>query len=217
MRPVLGLGACFLLFAAGCSKQATPVVKNSPAPIRFAGKVEVPDSLAPTDLGILNDGNLLRVGDSLEDANRVFPAPQDIFGLKELPPGFGSGFRARGYETPREGLGLILVDNRVAVAMRRIEDVSADTAKDAVRRYVAEFGEPSESVSGARIEYRFWSKEDQRLMVCTAPDRKEPSRYDVTVAVGVSTLMDALRMSYASAREDRAIAEKALPGLRHPG
>lgn len=211
------MGGCLLLVIAGCSKQPAPVATKTPPPIRFAGKVDVPNSLAPTDLGILNDGAPVRVGDSLEDANRAFPAPQDIFGLKELPPGFGSGFRARGFETPRDGLGLILVDNRVAVAMRRIEDVSADAAKEAVRRYVAEFGDASESVSGARIEYRFWSKEDQRLMVCTAPDRKEPSRFDVTVAVGVSTLMDALRMSHASAREDRAIAEKALPGLRHPG
>lgn len=211
------MGVCFLLVLAGCSKTPAPVAKNTPPPIRFAGKVAVPNSLAPTDLGILNDGTLLRVGDSLEDANRAFPAPQDIFGLKELPPGFGSGFRARGFETPREGLGLILVDNRVAVAMRRLEDVSVDAAKEAVRRYVAEFGDATESVSGARIEYRFWTKEDQRLMVCTAPDRKETSRFDVTVAVGVSTLMDALRMSHASAREDRAIAERALPGLRHPG
>lgn len=208
---------CFLLVAAGCSKPPAPVAKTTPPPIRFAGKVPVPNSLAPTDLGILNDGNLLRVGDSLEDANRAFPAPQDIFGLKELPPGFGTGFRARGYETPREGLGLILVDNRVAVALRRVEDISADAANESLRRYVEEFGDASETVKGARIEYRFWSKEDQRLMVCLAPDRKEPTRFDVTVAVGVSTLMDALRMSYASAREDRAIAEKALPGVRHPG
>ncbi len=204
------------LLGGGCSRSEPVAQKATVPPIRFGGKVEVPSSLAPTDLALMSENGRLRVGDSLEEAGRTFPPP-DAFGLKELPPGFGTGFRARGYETREEGLGLILVDNRVAIAVRREENVNADKIEEVVKAFVRQFGEPDESVSGARIEYRFWNKEDQRLMLCTAPDREDPTHYDVTMAVGVMTLMDALRMSYPMAREDRAMAERALPGVRHPG
>lgn len=204
------------LVGGGCSRSEPVAQKATVPPIRFGGKVEVPSSLAPTDLALISESGRLRVGDSLEEAGRAFPPP-DSFGLKELPPGFGTGFRARGFETRDEGLGLILVDNRVAIAVRREENVKVERIEDVVKSFVRQFGEPDESVSGARIEYRFWNKEDQRLMLCTAPDRADPTHFDVTMAVGVMTLMDALRMSYPMAREDRAMAERALPGVRHPG
>lgn len=211
----MGLVAATLV--AGCSQEPATAAKPTVPPIRFGGKVEVPTALAPTDLALLSDEGRLRVGDSMDDASRVFPSPERAFGLKDLPPGFGSGFRARGYESAQDGLGLILVDNRVALAVRRLENVSFDAAQSAAKRFITEFGEAEESVSGARIDYRFWTKEDQRLMVCTAPDRTDPTRFDVTMAVGTAKIMDALRMSYPSAREDRAMAERVMPGLRHPG
>lgn len=201
----------------GCSRSEPVAQKPTIPPIRFGTKVEVPSSLAPTDLGLMGESGSLRVGDSLEEASRVFPSPQNAFGLKELPPGFGPTFKARGFETREEGLGLILVDDRVAVAIRREENVNGEKVEEVTKAFVRQFGEPDESVTGARIEYRFWNKEDQRLMLCSAPDREDPTHYDMTMAVGVSNLMDALRMSYPMAREDRAMAERALPGLRHPG
>lgn len=201
----------------GCGRSAPDSGRAPVPPLQFTAKVEVPPSLAPTDLALISGKERLQVGDSLEKAARVLPSPVGAFGLKDLPPGFGQAFRARGFETRDDGLGLILVDNRVALAMRRVENVSVEAIEEVVKTYIRQFGEPDESISGARIEYRFWRKEDQRLMLCTAPDRAEPARFDVTVAVGVISLMDALRMSYPAAREDRAMAERALPGLRHPG
>ncbi len=202
---------------SGCGSPQ-PVAKTPAAPpIRFAGKVTPPESLAPTDLALFSETGRLRVGDSLDEATRVFPSPHGMVGPKELPPGFGQEFRARGFESREEGLGLILMDNRVALALRRLENRAFPEVQDLVAEFKVSFGEAQESVAGARIEYRFWEIEDQRLMLCTAPDKNDPTRFDITMAVGPINLMDALRMSYPAAREDRAVAERTLPGLRHPG
>lgn len=211
------LAALIAVSLAGCGAPPQSPATSVAPPIRFPGKVAAPESLAPTDLALFSDTGRLRVGDSLEEATRVFPSPHGMVGPKELPPGFGPEFRARGYETREEGLGLILMDNRVAIALRRLENLEFPAVQEIVANFKENFGEAQESVSGARIDYRFWSKEDQRLMLCTAPDRNDPTRFDVSMAVGPTSLMDALRMSYPAAREDRAVAERTLPGLKHPG
>ncbi len=209
---ILGLA----VIAVGCGGGDSANKAGSPAPSTVAS-VAPPSSLAPTELALFEGPAKVKVGDSADDADKAFPMPPGAFPFKEIPAGFQGDYRARGYDTSRDGFGVILYDNRVALAMRREENLTSGEITETFKEYQSAYGDPHDAVLGARIQYWFWEAEGQRLMLCAVPDSRDSSRIDLTIAVGDHVVMDALRMNIGSAREDRAAAEKALPAIRHPG
>lgn len=199
-----------LLALAGCGSSPGTVTMPK-APVK-APDIEAPPSLAPTQLMMIVGQERLKVGDSAEDADRAFPSPPGAFSVKELPERFGGLYRARGWETPTGGFGAIYYDNRLASAVWHIENITQGEMQGTVQDHVNAYGEPDQSLPGKGVQYWFWLKEDQRLMICSVPDRDHANRFDLTVALGHQVVMDGLRMSYLSAREDQSIADKRAGG-----
>ncbi len=167
-----------------------------------------PTSLSPTELALLDGQSRIRIGDAPDDVEKAFPPPVNSFPFKELPRQFNGQYRAKGYETALNGFGAIYHDNRLAGAMWRLENVTAGEVQSIVRTYLSEFNDADQTLPKGSIQYWFWTRQDQRVMICSVPDRQLPLRYDVTVALGHVIVMDALRMSYPAAREDQSIGER---------
>lgn len=183
--------------------------------------VGAPVSLAQNDqvsLGLLSPGdseripspqtNTLKVGDSPSDVEKIYPTPAASTSFKELPPGFQAPYRARGYETQHDGLGVIYYDNEVALAMHHEENLSSTDVDNETRAYTSLFGNPTSTLSGRQVRYWFWQVDQRRLMICATMDQHQKDRYDLTVAVGDSVVMDALRMNRAAASEDQPESDK---------
>jgi len=193
-----------LLLAAGCGiTPSKPVAIEKPLP-----DIAEPASLGPTELAILDGQSRIRVGDSQEDVERAIPAPPNSFPFKELPRQFNGQYRAKGFETGQMGFGAIYHENRLAGGVYRQENVTAGEVQSIVRAYISAFRDADQTLPSGSIQYWFWRREDQRLMICSVPDRQQPLRYDVTIGLGHEVVMDALRMSYPAAREDQSIGER---------
>ena len=179
---------------------------------------ELPDppSLAPTELAILDGQTKVRVGDSQEDVERAFPIPPNSFPFKELPRQFNGQYRAKGFETAQTGFGAIYHENRLAGGVYRLENVTAGEVQSVVRSYIFALSDATQTLPKGSIQYWFWDRQDQRLMICSVPDRQVPLRYDVTIGLGHTIVMDALRMSYPAAREDQSIGERNRSANRSP-
>lgn len=174
--------------------------------------VAAPASLEPGELALFGPNGQIHVGEVQDSVEKVFPAPSTSYGVRDLPPGFHPPYRARGYETVRDGFGALYYGDRVAVAMRTDEDVTADQVQVIVDRYKASFGEPKSEFVSDKVSYWFWYRDAraQRLMVCVAKDTVRPNRLDLTQAVGDALVMTALRMSPQAAEEDQSIGNKLL-------
>ncbi len=199
----------------GCSaSEGTQKVapRETTVPPRFSKDVKPIDNLDQSALflahinlnnkyTILNLGNKLYVNDDVDRAIEVFGPPPKAYDVTELPPGWkDQGFKAAGWETSDEGFGAILQKDRVALAMFTADHVSDKLFDRLVSDYNDELGRKSISVIDKRAKYRFWTADDQTLMVsaCNTPK----SGIIVTVALGARPLMDALRMNPDRAKED---------------
>jgi hypothetical protein len=172
--------------------------------------VPAPGVLEPGELALLAPNGQIKVGMSLDEAEKIVPAPPNSFALKELPANFAEPYRARGFETYREGFGLILFGEKVAMAMRREEDLNAEQIRLVKSRYIETFGTPTADMSDKEIGYLFWWKGGHRLMIAISPDVALKDRFDVTQAMGDATVMDALRMNSLAATEDQRVGMELL-------
>jgi hypothetical protein len=206
------LGLAFIaLLLVGCADEGpkSSVRKStflSTEPVPAPGVLESDDR----SLALLAPNGQIKVGMSLDDAEKIVPAPPNSFALKELPANFAEPYRARGFETYREGFGLILFAEKVAMAMRREEDLNADQVRLIKSRYLDTFGTPNDDKSDKEIGYLFWYREGHRLMVAISPDVTLKDRYDVTQAMGDAVVMDALRMNSIAAAEDQRVGLELL-------
>lgn len=221
------------LALAGCSGNGGKEVKLSrptieaprqvAAPVSFKSdyKLQLVADLTPRtdDSGVAMESPVLRVGDSPEDVEKVFTAPTGAYTFKDLPPGFESGYSCKGYEASRESFGAIYFENQLAVAMMRREAVDPELVTYVVDHYdkanppkrtIDRQEPPTEfsSVVGESIQYWFWEKDGQRIMICSAPNRRSDKTRDLTIALGDQIPMDALRMGLKQAQNDRQAIEK---------
>ncbi len=166
------------------------------------------------------DSPTIQLGDSSDDVDKIFTSPTGSYTFKDLPPGFEKGYTSKGYENSKESFGAIFFDNELALAMIRRENVDPALISDVVDKYskanppkrtIDRQEPPTEflSVMGESIQYWFWEKDGQRLMICSAPDPKSSKTRDLTIAMGDQNPMNALRMGLVYAQNDRQAIEKA--------
>lgn len=206
-----------LVALAGCQTETVPekndfpVVErptiampklNEPPPPRRAGK-----------LALLAEGeNMLRLDDSKEIVEKVFPAPAGAVPFREMPPGFDKAYEVWGYETAREAFGAIFHEGGMILAMERRENLDPAIVTETVQRYIAQFRRPTTTISGDKIEYWFWEEEEgRRIMICSTADSRSPAMRDLNVAMGDAIIMDAFRMGVAQANNDVQAIEKPKP------
>jgi len=164
---------------------------------------------AESQLGILINGQWIFAGSEQTEVDQAMRKPdRPTTEFRDLPPGFGSGFRSRGWETDAEGIGTITHNSRVVVAVRTQKGVDESQVQSTVRKY-STWLTPEQPTQNGRLA-RYWFAEDQgrRLMVCAV--RTHEDSYDLVEAIGEETAMDALRMSSLSAGNDLRSAERVL-------
>jgi hypothetical protein len=172
-------------------------------------RVGAPKTLESGRLYLRGPNGEIRVGDSQDTWEKVFPTPAGAYISTTLPSGFESPYRARTYENNKEGAGVLLYGERIALITLRNENLTAQQAEEIIQSYVNEFG-PAAELSNVKISYWFWNKDSQRLMICQTPDPLNQDKWDLTIALGDTAPMDALRMSFVSAQDDEVIGLRLL-------
>lgn len=169
-----------------------------------------------SDLAILVEGGArLHVGDPVQEFDSAYPRPSlnRATVLHDLPVASHTAapnYDVRGWSLDTgQGAGALIYENRVALAMAQFESVDQKTFDDRVKEYQRVYGE-AKSVQGRRVNYWFWQRASQTLMLCGYQNEKKLT--DLTVAVGDTALMKALSMS-----PDHAIAVRdSLDKLFNP-
>ncbi|MEQ1823356.1 MAG: hypothetical protein ABL949_12675 [Fimbriimonadaceae bacterium] len=213
VRTLIGAAGCAAF--CGCSAPTPAPQAISMPSIILPKTVEAPDSLEATRLGLIGDSDLLHVGDSLEQVEKLFPTPTGAVSVKELPAAFGPQYEAQGYDTVGKSLGAIMFEDKLALAMIYRSGVKAGEFATIVKSYQDRFGPPSQKVGQGSITYSFWETGNQRLMVCVAIDEKNQLR-NLTISIGHQTMMDSLRMGERYAINDVRNAER-LPDEKRSG
>ncbi|MFN3684831.1 MAG: hypothetical protein ACK41F_13000 [Fimbriimonadaceae bacterium] len=193
-------------WATGCGPQPrdVPIVSQQPTLSAEA----LPNPMPPTRLGLWRDGRKVRPGDTVEDALDVFPRPRNAAVFYDPPSVFGKEFRAKGWDSGREGFGVIAARGQVVLALRIEYDVAQDRPTELVEQYEAEHGLPSANVAEGKTSYWFWDRAPYRLAVCRTEDAE--GNVALISAVGVIPAMEAIGMGPAVAASDMALARNLL-------
>ena len=188
MRRLLPL---VFLFLAGCSgEEAKEAVVKSVAPetgVSLSGK-----AVRVAGIAMSWDGQAVRVGDSWEVAQRVFPEPRHgAYPLRSLPGQFDHNFEAHGWESNAgQGYGVITDNDLVVAAVYHVEDADDDEAQRLLEAQRAVSGDlKMNEVASGTLDWNFWEDGGQRLMVLRDKGKKGT---DVTVLMGDGTVLDAL-------------------------
>ncbi|RYG87831.1 hypothetical protein EON77_01550 [bacterium] len=198
-----------VLALAGCGATPNGAVTGEAKPRR---SVE-PKLDASTPLTIERLRRRLKIGDDAALAQEIFPKPPRAYVFNDLPERLAGDFDARGWESKEEGFGAILYSGRVAMAMRQFYAIDSarydellQTVADANRRV------KRQTIAGDNVEFTFWEFEPQILMVLRRGVRQ--GTYDMTVALGDASVMDALDMSPSKAR---ALVDRLKTGAGEKG
>jgi hypothetical protein len=197
------LGGCGA--EAPTSKEQVSVYANDPAPVTR------PDFGIVSNLWLLADGRRAQVGTLLQEAEKLFPKPERrAIAFRDLPPGFGPGYRSSGWETDVEGYGIISVEGKVVVAVHQIMGADEDRVDEVLLKYrrgldprfVSAFDPRNPHPQGVWARYWFAEENNHRLMVSAV--RTGGGEVHITEAIGSAEAMSALRMGPREAENDLA-------------
>ncbi len=197
-----------ILALAGCqstSSDSKVATQSSASPTEtVSAAVQITSSFGPTNIGLYRDDRVVRVGDEWEKARLVFHEPnKGAYHLHDLPPRFGKGFSADGWESNRgEGFGVISYQGSIVAAMYQDQGVTDQLVSDMValhRNGTAELYPLT--ITGQKAQYWFWTTQDgtQRLMICAA---KGPRGTHLTMAMGLTDVLKAIGVSPEDAKKD---------------
>jgi hypothetical protein len=184
---------------------------NTDGFVKTTKAVKAPEWDISSDLALFADSQSIHVGDSVSDAESVFRKPEGrAAAFRDLPPGFGPGYRSIGWSTEAEGFGVISLEGRVVVAVHSEYGVSESRSEQVVNKYLRRYGSRFKRLAAADgtdlepswVQYWFAEQNKQRLLVCAV--RMKDGFVNVTESVGWAEAMDALRMSPKNAMEDLA-------------
>lgn len=211
MRPwLLGLVGLALI---GCGPGKTaddtksePVLGLERSAVRTPAKVTPPDFSKRTDLRMIRKGEVLHVGDSVDDALRIFPEDKSAFHLADMPPGWkDDSYRCVGWDTASTGFGAIVYNDRIALALYHEDRITEDRLKEILDTYDRGLSMPATLVTGSRVRYWFWEQEPHRLMICAV--QVPGDGLNVSIALGDIQIMDLFRMKKEAAENDERAAE----------
>lgn len=166
----------------------------------------VPSEDAPA---MINGDMRLRLHASEEDAFRVFPRPKGAFDFFEDPPIDGEPFIGKGWQSNVEAMGVLLLRNKVVLALNTLDNADAETVSEKLQVY-EEALQPRKPdlVPGEFASYWFWEVGQVRLMICHSHDAKNQGQ--LVIALGDVDVMNALRMSRVAASQDLTEARVKL-------
>lgn len=198
----LGLAACGPQGSAGIDPES--MIAEKPKVKVSLGWI--PEEGAPM---MVNGDNRLHLHASAEDAFRAFPRPKGAFDFFEDPPLEGDTYVAKGWQNNVEAFGVLLVRNKVVLALRTIDNADAELVSTKLRTYEEAFAPAKpDLVPGEFASYWFWELGQARLMICNSHDAKMKGQ--LVIALGDVDVMNALRMSRPAASQDLTEARTRL-------
>ena len=209
MKRVGVLASLFALAIVGCGGDAEEDANGGF--VNTTKAVKAPEWDISSDLALVADSQSIHVGDLVSDAENVFRKPEGrAAAFRDLPPGFGPGYRSIGWSTEVEGFGVISLEGRVVVAVHSEYGVSESRSEQVIDKYRRRYGNRFKKLTAADgkdlepswVQYWFAEQNKQRLLVCAV--RMKDGFVNVTESVGWAEAMDALRMSPKNALEDLA-------------
>jgi hypothetical protein len=199
--------------AFGC-KSATPGsttgIEGSAPPVTVGD----PPPLKDPQLYLLSEGKKIQLGESLDDALRVFEPPKSAFELGQLPPNFQPPYRAIGWETAQQGFGAIGFNTKLVLIMWQIERGDLAQYAKILQLYQDQFPaiQPVE-ISNRIVRYNFYEVGEESLMILAVPNKG--GTFHITVALGLNPTMAAIGANPEQARKiisDEKIKTQLLPG-----
>jgi hypothetical protein len=191
-----------LVAVGGCQGGTTAAAEEPKAEAPAVPAVPAPARVEPTDVGLVRQGGIVRVGDTWQTAREVFPQPSTAFEFDDLPERFRQTYKARGWETAKEGFGVITYQGRIVSAMHQTERATQDQLKAVLDTYRERLGPaPPTEVEGRQVRYYFFEREGQRLMVSAFQGDGDGIR--LTEAMGVDEVLNALGINPETAQRDR--------------
>jgi len=199
--------------AFGC-KSATPGSTTGIEGSAPSVTVGDPPPLKDPQLYLLSEGKKIQLGESLDDALRVFEPPKSAFELGQLPPNFQPPYRAIGWETAQQGFGAIGFNTKLVLIMWQIERGDLAQYAKILQLYQDQFPaiQPVE-ISNRIVRYNFYELGEESLMILAVPNKG--GTYHITVALGLKPTMAAIGANPEQARKiisDEKIKTQLLPG-----
>ena len=185
----LSLGLVMVL--AGCRAGEAAPSDSPDGEVAATSTVAEPLPIQDSVLHLLHHGDSLRLGVNYEEALKVYEPPKNAFDFAELPPNFRPPYRARGWETAKEGFGTITYNTRVVLAIWQTDGGDLRTYEKLVAAYATEFPAlTAQEITNGTVRYKFYEANGQRLMILAVPDAG--STVHITVALGLSETMSAI-------------------------
>jgi hypothetical protein len=196
------------LLAVGCAHEPTTESSASnTSTTETPAQISPPRDLKASDLSIPHAGSHVRVGDTWDSVLAIFPEPKTAFAFKDLPPQFGPGYAADGWETAGEGVGVVLYNLKVAAFMRQINHANQSLYSNLLDLIDQENpNSKPKSVAGKHVRYWFWQSGSQRIMLCALQSKSSGLR--ITESLGDDTVMDALGINPDLAARDVAEVDR---------
>lgn len=160
-----------------------------------------------SNLALMSSQSSIRIGQNLTTSLiGGFKKPDRAVSIKELPPGFGSGFQSVGWESPQRTVSMVGREDDLVLAIDVWDSLTQEKVDELLERYEFVYGKPGTQVPGDSATYSFWDSGEVRLMICVVT--KEKDTFTVTTTLGLAQLMDRLRMNDDSAKRDVASADQ---------
>jgi hypothetical protein len=204
----IGIGLVVLVFLGGCQSKTT----SSGEPVEEATqvkKIEIPADFPPrTDLGLIHDRKIIRVGNTPEDGLEAFNKEEKALAINELPSDWPSDLRASGWKGERHGFGMIIKDGRLVGALYTEQAIDEQRLSEILADYKRSFGDPQQSIDTPDVRYWFWMDANCSCAICAT--KNEKGEVVVAIGMGLLSIMEALYMSPESAQKDSISAATIL-------
>ncbi len=211
-----GCLAAFLILAVGCgpnqpTANAAPVQPNIAPAAGDNAPFPEPDFSQPSRLFLVSDNNNpIKVGDSDDAFKAAFPRSatkaRSLDG--DLPLGASPDhWTARGWalDNASRGVGALFYDDKIALVMSQFDNVDEQEVTAEVSKYEMKFG-PATHLEGKHVRYWFWPGDPATLMICAFKENR--NEVNLTTALGDSSVMNRLHMSYQTAQTDLDAVER---------
>jgi hypothetical protein len=198
---------------AKVTQQSTVTSMDTSADVNAVpeGPFPAPDLSKASELALVSDdGTRIHVGDEAQAFKTAFPrSAQTSRSLNDLPPGATPDhWSVNGweYDNASRGIGSLLYDGKIAMAMRQYDDVTTRDVSSEVGKYTSLIPAKPQKVEGKHVNYWFWQDEPVTLMICAFTN--DAGHTNLTTALGDSAVMARLRMDVVSAQQDRTAVER---------
>lgn len=210
LRPYLGWAALLAAVMAlqGCGD---PETGGTAELLRPAPKLRLdePVSYDETGLAMRLDDVEVRVGEAERTAMQKVSRPRGAYDTQDPAPLEGDDWKVRGWASQEAAFGVLTLDGRVVLAVFTREKAPGDWFNELLSAHERAYSLATPRVvAGSSSSYWFWSRGQDRLMICRT--RGVDGTTSATVAVGLGAVMDELRMNERDAASDLLQAQRLL-------